>query len=245
MVCCRCNRSGFCKGCACVKAKRTCDSCLPGKLGHCANNSTTNGNFIKSPTPRTPPMSSPTFTWGNLSGPEFDKLLDATYDEVVHWRRNCSSVPFGKAGRDFVSELSRLYLAHGSASTLEAVALKAATVLPILLLQEPSKKSKTKDHTKCLERRLASWSNGNLEELVREGGTLQQRLPRDRSAGANTNLARSFANLMLAPGHCHQLGLAYGRETWVYPHSQPVWPFWCFQTQTYFHKQALRTTHSY
>ena len=20
-----------------------------------------------------------------------------------------------------------------------------------------------------------------------------------------------------APGHCHQLGLAYGRETWVYP----------------------------
>ena len=77
------------------------------------------------------PMSSPTFTWGNLSGPEFDKLLNTTYDEVVHWRRNCFSVPFGKAGRDFVSELSRLYLAYGSASTLEAVALKAATVLPI------------------------------------------------------------------------------------------------------------------
>ena len=76
-------------------------------------------------------MSSPTFTWGNLSGPEFDKLLNTTYDEVVHWRRNCFSVPFGKAGRDFASELSRLYLAYGSASTLEAVALKAATVLPI------------------------------------------------------------------------------------------------------------------
>jgi len=76
-------------------------------------------------------MSSPTFTWGNLSGPEFDKLLNTTYDEVVHWRRNCFSVTFGKAGRDFVSELSRLYLVYGSASTLEAVALKAATVLPI------------------------------------------------------------------------------------------------------------------
>ena len=110
--------------------------------------------------PQHPPMSSPTFTWGNLSSPEFDKLLDTTYDEVVHWRRNCFSVPFGKAGRDFVSELSRLYLVYGSASTLEAVALKAATVLPILLLQKPSKRSKTKDHTKCLERRLASWSNG-------------------------------------------------------------------------------------
>jgi len=61
------------------------------------------------------------------------------YAEVVHWRRNCFSVPFGKAGRDFVSELSRLYLAFGSASTLEAVALKTATVLLILLLQKLSK----------------------------------------------------------------------------------------------------------
>ena len=67
-----------------------------------------------------------------------------------------------------MSELSRLNLAYELAPTLEAVALKAATVLSILL-QKPSKKSKTNDHTKCLERRLASWSIGNLEELVREG----------------------------------------------------------------------------
>ena len=71
-------------------------------------------------------------------------LLDTTYDEVVHWRRSCFLVPFGKAGRDFVSELSRLYLAYGSASTLKAVSLKDATVLPILLLQKT--KQKIKDH---------------------------------------------------------------------------------------------------
>jgi len=212
MVCCRCNRSGYCRGCACVKAKRTCDNCLPGKLGHCANKSTINGHSnitVGEPPPRDPcpaidpangnfthpksdsnseplsvqqtnsdpscpllpaylPMSSPTFTWGNYSGPEFTALVDTTYAEVVHWRRNCFSVPFGKAGSDFVSELSRLYLAFGSASMLETVALKAATVLPILLLQKPSKRSRTKDHIRCLERRLASWQNGNLEELVRK-----------------------------------------------------------------------------
>ena len=95
-----------------------------------------------------------------------------------------------------MSELSRFYVAYGSASTLEAVALKAATVFPILLLQKPSKRSKTKNH-KCLERRLASWSNGDLEELVREGRTLQQRLPRDGSAKANTNLVHSLTNLIL------------------------------------------------
>lgn len=36
MACCRCNRSGYCKGCACV-------NCLPSRLGRCANlSSTTN-----------------------------------------------------------------------------------------------------------------------------------------------------------------------------------------------------------
>ena len=40
VVCCRCNRSGTCKGCACVKAKKPCENCLPGKLGNCANSST-------------------------------------------------------------------------------------------------------------------------------------------------------------------------------------------------------------
>ena len=189
MVCCKCNRSGYCRNCVCVKANRTCVDCLPGKLGQCTNKSTTNENSITTvgvlppppfessnlkpihatsqptgaisqpsnlaslyPTlPVYPPMSSPTFTWGNLSGPEFATLLDTTYSEVVHWRRNCFSVPLGKAGRDFVSELSRLYLAYGSASTLESVALKAAIVFPILLLQKPSKGSKIKNHIKCLE----------------------------------------------------------------------------------------------
>ena len=94
--------------------------------------------------PECTPMSSPTFKWGDLSGPEFARLLDTTYAVVVHWRCNCFSVPFGKMGRDFVSELSWLYLAYGSASALEAVVQKAAIVLPILLLQKPSKRSKTK-----------------------------------------------------------------------------------------------------
>jgi hypothetical protein len=40
MVCCRCNRAGLCRGCACVKAKRPCVNCLPSKQGHCANIST-------------------------------------------------------------------------------------------------------------------------------------------------------------------------------------------------------------
>jgi len=62
-------------------------------------------------------MSYPTFIWGILTDPVFATLLDTTYAEVVHWRRNC-----------FQSLLARL-----------AESLKAATVLPILLLQTKQK----------------------------------------------------------------------------------------------------------
>ena len=146
-------------------------------------------------------MSTPTFTWGKLSGPAFARSLDATYAEVVHWRRNCFTVPFGKAGKDFVRELSRLYSAYGSASALESVALKATLVLPILLLQKPSRTSKTKHHITHLERRLGWWLNGDLDELVREGRAIQQRLPKNESTKVNSNLARSFSNLMFK-GKC-------------------------------------------
>ena len=151
--------------------------------------------------PGYPSPSLSTFSWGSLNGADFTKLLDNTYNEVIHWRRNCFSVPTGKDGREFVSEVARLYQAFGSASALESVALKATIVLPILLLQKPSKVSKTKNHVKCLERRLQHWVIGDLEELTREGRTIQQRLPKGRTAGADSNLARTFSNLMFK-GKC-------------------------------------------
>ena len=60
----------------------------------------------------------------------FSEILDKTYAEVMHWRRNFFAVPLGKAGKDYVSELSRLFQAFGNASTLESIALKAATCSP-------------------------------------------------------------------------------------------------------------------
>ena len=259
-ACCRCNRTGRCQNCSCVKNGRACRGCLPQRLSNCVNTAQTRplpqpapqtdvsqqNSFPRhtppspstadppqSPLSRSPPLTEshsspelllsptivpeprdiapelpafcpaaePIFSWGHLTGPEFAKLLDTTYDEVVHWRRNCFSVPLGRAGRAFVNELSRIYLAYGTASALESVALKAAIVLPILLLQKPSKKSKTKEHIQCLERRLTSWSNGELEELLKEGRAVQHRLPRHQSARADLTLARTFSNLMFT-GKC-------------------------------------------
>ena len=45
--------------------------------------------------------------------------------------------------------------------------------MPALLLQKPSKTSKTKDHLKALERRLRLWEEGNITELVNESIIIQ------------------------------------------------------------------------
>ena len=37
MTCCRCNRTGRCLNCSCVKSGRPCQSCLPQRLENCAN----------------------------------------------------------------------------------------------------------------------------------------------------------------------------------------------------------------
>ncbi len=48
-------------------------------------------------------------------------------------------VPFGKVGKKFVQELSRLFRAYAEGSALESIALRAVMVLSVLALQKPSK----------------------------------------------------------------------------------------------------------
>ncbi len=140
----------------------------------------------------------PIFTWGEKDPQSFCELLQAIYKEVVHWRKNCFMIPLGNAGKSFVNELCRLYNAFADASALEGVALMATIVLPILVLQQPHNRSKTKEHISCLERRLKAWKDGDLESLVEEGRAIQHRLPKSRPHQSGPNVARNFANLMFS-----------------------------------------------
>ena len=68
--------------------------------------------------------------------------------------------------------------------------------MPILLLQKPARKSKAKDHIAYLERRLETWQEGDLNELLREGRTIQQCLSKASPLFNKAKIPRSFANLM-------------------------------------------------
>ena len=84
------------------------------------------------------PVVSPDFHCSSLDSATFSQVLDLAYREVVHWKKNCFDVLCGLVGKQFVSELARLFCAVGKGYALEFVAIFVACVL---LLQKQSRTS--------------------------------------------------------------------------------------------------------
>ena len=110
-------------------------------------------------------MADPVFTWGECDTVCFANKLNAAYKEAVHWRPNLFKVPYGG------KQERALFLSWQGFSRLLpldpqwSLALKAAILLPIL--QKPAHRSKAKGHCMCLERRLNTWLEGDLDELLK------------------------------------------------------------------------------
>ena len=75
-------------------------------------------------------------------------------------------MPSGAAGKSFVRETERLISAWNSGSEIfHDLSLKLVMTMPALLLQKPSFKSKSKDHTLSLTRRMDLWKKGDFDTL--------------------------------------------------------------------------------
>ena len=225
--CCVCSNRGRCQNCSCVKGGRSCSNCHPSKHGKCSNlnknpvreqsiqvnvhenvqqnsearlhnEESQHNSQVRRELPTFTPLSEPNFQWSEtVNGPTFKEYVNVAYQKIVHWRRNIVSVPSGKVGKAFVTELSRLFRAYGESNALESIALTAAMILPSLLLQKPHPKAKIKEHITCLERRLRLWKEGNIPELLREGTIIQQRLKSFPQRKNKDFLARTFSKLMM------------------------------------------------
>lgn len=78
-VCCRCNGSGRCLSCSCVKLGKLCVDCLPSRKGQCCNDA-------PAPTPHTPTISTPEVDNGNRSSSSSNVLsVTATSGSRVHF----------------------------------------------------------------------------------------------------------------------------------------------------------------
>ncbi len=132
--------------------------------------------------------------WGLLSLSNISQVINAIYEEVVFWKRNLFMLPSGKVGKEYVEECSRLINEWVNDGPLRLVAIKALMIMPSLLLQKPSRTSKSKEHAEKLRKRMDLWKSGNLDELVREVRFIQSRFK--KSTSLRLTLIRSPRSLM-------------------------------------------------
>ena len=98
----------------------------------------------------------------------FASAVSEIYNECVKWRKNLFKLPYGAAAKAFVKEMA-LWLERFNRSTdLQGIALKVYMILPNLLLQKPSPRSKSSEHLSKLQQRLDMWNKGDLNGLLRE-----------------------------------------------------------------------------
>ena len=107
-------------------------------------------------------------------------------------------VPTGHCGKEFV-KLNTEWLSQLNDQTpFEGIAMKVLMLLPNLLLQKPSAKSKAKEHNKLLTDRLKLWNEGEFDEIWKEGLTIQKKLSSSqKKPRTNEDISRVFSKLMM------------------------------------------------
>jgi hypothetical protein len=76
------------------------------------------------------------------------------------------------------------------------IALKVIMVMPALLLQKPTFKSTSKEHSQCLTRRLKQWEAGDFDGLLCETRTIQGKLPTNLKPLNDERLVKTFSKLI-------------------------------------------------
>ena len=105
-------------------------------------------------------------------------------------------VPTSKVSKEFINEITRLLNAWVDNLSLKDIAFKAIMVLPSLLLQKPSKKSKTEYQFTALQRRMTLWHDGNVLELLKESATIQVTLKSVNARNAIGEILKKFVKEM-------------------------------------------------
>ena len=104
---------------------------------------------------------------------------------------------FSGAVKDFIQEMKRLLDLFLNKTPYSSVALNALMVMIPLLLQKPSRNSKSSDHTKYLNKRMALWKNGEISDILRECKKIQERLKNNKPKQDPDQARKVFVKLML------------------------------------------------
>ena len=136
------------------------------------------------------------FKWGDIDAATFIVRVEMIYGKVVCWNKNLFLLPTGKSGKLYIDESVKLLNSWVEGTALHDIAFNSIMIMPNLLLQKPSKKSKAKDDLTALERRMQSWLKGDLMELLHEGEMIQKNLTQQLTKGDIGKISNKFTTLM-------------------------------------------------
>ena len=152
---------------------------------------------IPSPVTGLQTTSDESLRWGKVSLTEFEEQLISCYKEIVKWKKNLFMLPSGRAGKEFLTEMKRLVDLFINITSFNHVALNALMVFGPLLLQKPSRSSKSSDHVKYLSKRLTLWKDGDLVTILGEARAIQKRFCKLQPKKDPDHARKVFVRLML------------------------------------------------
>ena len=136
--------------------------------------------------------------WGSMKGEAVIRAkITSIYEEITKWRKNLFLLPRGKVGTNFIKEIIRLIQLFIIPSNWSRLGLSMVFIFIPLMLQKPSSKSKARDHTKYLEKRLKYWSDGDLDSILSENREIQRKLKISQDRKQESKF-KSFCRLMVA-----------------------------------------------
>ena len=90
---------------------------------------------------------------GEVDRKEFTERVKQIYEQIVYWKKNLLLLSSERASRSFSEDTVRLLNNQIEGAALKNTSIKAAMIMPSLLWQKLSKKSRLKDHLVALKRR--------------------------------------------------------------------------------------------
>ena len=143
------------------------------------------------PNPSPPAITTAPFDPWKLIDQEFEIKINDIYKNVVNWKPRFIVLSKNKPGFQFIELLNQQLLSLVEETPNSNVAMKAAMILPHLLL--PKTKSETKgSNSKSLSRRIILWKHGLLYEIFTEAKALQVRYPKQKKCEVNEEAKHSI-----------------------------------------------------
>ena len=123
---------------------------------------------------------------------QFEENLSVVYEKIVCWKKNLFLLPSGCVGTQFIGETTKLMNKWIHDSPLTDISFKAIMIMPSLLLQKTSQKSKSREYSKALERRKGLWASGEILDLLNEGETIQKNLGTSNTLLTVAKISKKF-----------------------------------------------------